>query len=99
MADAETLIAEYAATGVSVQGHLMALHRDRAERSGAVPSRELKVVPAGGRVRVAGMVAVRQKCPTARRFVFPTLEDEEGMTNVIVRPLGHRRRTRSGLAG
>jgi len=40
----------------------------------------------GEKVRVAGMVVVRQRPPTAKGFLFITLEDEEGLVNVIVRP-------------
>jgi DNA polymerase III alpha subunit len=35
---------------------------------------------------VAGLVAVRQSPPTAKGFVFLTLEDEWGLINVILRP-------------
>jgi error-prone DNA polymerase len=37
-------------------------------------------------VEVAGLVAARQRPDTAKGFVFVLLEDETGMTNVIVRP-------------
>jgi len=37
-------------------------------------------------VRVAGLLVVHQSPPTAKRFHFLTLEDEDGMINVIVRP-------------
>jgi len=37
-------------------------------------------------VRVAGMVITRQRPGTAKGFVFLTLEDETGISNVIIRP-------------
>ena len=37
-------------------------------------------------MRVAGMVITRQRPGTAKGFVFLTLEDETGVSNVIVRP-------------
>jgi error-prone DNA polymerase len=40
----------------------------------------------GRRVRVAGMVITRQRPGTAKGFVFLTLEDETGVSNIIVRP-------------
>jgi hypothetical protein len=40
----------------------------------------------GGRVRVAGRVVVHQASPTAKGFHFITLEDEEGLMDVVVRP-------------
>jgi error-prone DNA polymerase len=36
--------------------------------------------------QVPGRARVRQRPPTAKGFVFITLEDEEGLMNVIVRP-------------
>jgi error-prone DNA polymerase len=35
---------------------------------------------------VAGMVITRQRPGTAKGFVFLTLEDETGISNVIIRP-------------
>jgi error-prone DNA polymerase len=37
-------------------------------------------------VRVAGWAVVRQRPPTAKGHLFITLEDEEGLMNLIVRP-------------
>jgi error-prone DNA polymerase len=37
-------------------------------------------------VRVAGWMVIRQRPPTAKGHVFITLEDEEGLVNLIVRP-------------
>ncbi len=40
----------------------------------------------GRRVRTAGMVITRQRPGTAKGFVFLTLEDETGISNIIIRP-------------
>jgi error-prone DNA polymerase len=53
---------------------------------GVCPSSELGACRSGQRVRVAGVVVIRQQPPTAKGFVFLTLEDEDGLINVIVRP-------------
>jgi error-prone DNA polymerase len=37
-------------------------------------------------VRVAGLVLVRQRPPTAKGFAFITMEDEDGLMNIIVKP-------------
>jgi error-prone DNA polymerase len=42
--------------------------------------------PNGAQVQLAGIVIVRQRPPTARGFFFVTLEDETGLTNLIVAP-------------
>ncbi len=82
----EELAAEYSVTGVSAQGHLLELYRERLSRVGVRGSGELKDAMAGERVRVAGMVAVRQRPPTAKGFAFVTLEDEAGLINLILTP-------------
>ena len=42
-------------------------------------------VSANGRhVRVAGLVTLRQKPQTASGVIFMTLEDEDGLTNIVV---------------
>lgn len=86
MTRAEDMLAEYGITGLSAEGHLMELFRERLSGAGVLTSRDLERMPEGSRVRVAGMVVVRQAPPTAKGFVFLTLEDEWGLINVIVRP-------------
>jgi len=40
---------------------------------------------------VAGLVVVRQRPPSAKGHVFITLEDEEGLINLVVRPAVYER--------
>jgi len=47
---------------------------------------ELKDLPAGMRVTIAGSVTCRQRPGTASGVVFITLEDETGTANAIVWP-------------
>ncbi len=44
----------------------------------------LEHVPGGGRVTVAGLVLVRQRPGTAKGVIFITLEDETGVSNIVV---------------
>jgi len=53
--------------------------------AGLTPHRDLPEV-APGRVTVAGLVITRQRPGTASGVVFLTLEDETGVSNVIVWP-------------
>jgi len=46
-------------------------------------------------VHVAGLVVVHQAPPTAKGHHFITLEDENGMINVIIRPRVHDRYRRT----
>lgn len=86
MDDAEALVREIMMTGVSANGHLMELFRERLDRAGILTSEALARTAAGSRVRIAGLVTIRQAPPTAKGFAFLTLEDEWGLMNVILNP-------------
>ncbi len=47
---------------------------------------EVRALRNGVRVRVAGVVLIRQRPGTAKGVVFMTLEDETGVANVVVWP-------------
>jgi error-prone DNA polymerase len=82
----EEIKAEYGILGLPVGDQLISLHRPRLDRLSVLRSGELERKRNGERVRVAGLVVVRQRPPTAKGFVFITMEDEDGLTNVIVKP-------------
>jgi error-prone DNA polymerase len=77
---------EYGLLGLSTGDHVMTLYRPWLARQGILGSQELETQADGRWVRVAGLVVVHQAPPTAKGHHFVTLEDEEGMINVIVRP-------------
>ncbi len=81
----ERLLAEYATLGFSAGGHPLSLVRE-ALPPGIVPSDKLATQEHGAAIEVAGLVVARQRPETAKGFVFVLLEDEAGMSNVIVRP-------------
>jgi error-prone DNA polymerase len=85
MTTAEELLADYAVSGLSPRYHPIGLVRPRLPPSVA-PSTRLGRLRSGAAARVAGMIVCRQRPPTAKGFVFLTLEDEYGLMNVIVRP-------------
>ena len=86
LAASEAVAEDYAATGLSLQGHPVAFFRGRLARIGAIPARAHldPALPQGARVTVAGLVLIRQRPGTAKGVVFLTLEDETGIANVIV---------------
>jgi error-prone DNA polymerase len=86
MNDDERLRADYAGTSLTIGPHPMALRREEMAMRGVLRASDLPQARDGRRVRVAGMVITRQRPGTAKGFVFLTLEDETGVTNVIVRP-------------
>ncbi len=82
----ERLQADYAGMGLTIGPHPMALRRSDLALRGVLRATDLSGARDGRRVRVAGMVITRQRPGTAKGFVFLTLEDETGISNVIVRP-------------
>jgi error-prone DNA polymerase len=82
----ERLHADYAGMGLTIGPHPMALRREELALRGVLRASDLPRARDGRRVRVAGMVITRQRPGTAKGFVFLTLEDETGISNIIVRP-------------
>ena len=90
----ERLQADYAGMGLTIGPHPMALRRSELALRGVLRAADLPRARDGRRVRVAGMVITRQRPGTAKGFVFLTLEDETGISNIIIRPdLYDRERT------
>jgi error-prone DNA polymerase len=79
-------VADYAGTGLTVGKHPMAYRREELRRVNIIPADELKDLRHGQFVRVAGCVIARQRPGTAHGFIFISMEDESGLTNVIVTP-------------
>ena len=86
MDDHERLRADYGGMGLTIGPHPMSLRRSDLALRGVLRAADLPQARDGRRVRVAGMVITRQRPGTAKGFVFLTLEDETGVSNVIVRP-------------
>jgi error-prone DNA polymerase len=82
----ERLIADYSGTGLTVGPHPLTFRRKELAMRGVVPAVDLPRQKQGRRVRTAGMVITRQRPGTAKGFVFLTLEDETGISNIIIRP-------------
>src|SRR6266436_5761934 len=80
----ERLLAEYATLGFSASGHPLSLLRN-ALPAYLTLNRDLEKLQAGIKCQVAGLVVARQRPETAKGIVFMLVEDETGMTNVIVR--------------
>ncbi len=89
----ETVIADYTSTGLSLGPHPLRLLRAQLKARRCLRSREFTQLSHGTPVRLAGLVTLRQRPSTASGTVFVTLEDEDGMVNVVVWPkLGMRQR-------
>jgi error-prone DNA polymerase len=91
MSSREELHAAYSIQGFSASSHLVELYRDRLSRQGAVKSSQLSRLASGDAVTIGGYNICLQVPPTAKGFAFITLEDEEGLVNVVLKPHVYRR--------
>jgi error-prone DNA polymerase len=82
----ERLSADYAGTGLTTGPHPIAYHRAVLRQQGMVTADDLTRLANHQYVRVAGCVIARQRPGTAKGFVFLSLEDETGISNVILTP-------------
>jgi error-prone DNA polymerase len=86
----ETMLSDYATTGLTVNAHPMELLRERLPAD-SVTSADLERLKHGSRVRIGGLVVARQRPGTANGIVFILLEDEHGTINLIVPPAIYER--------
>jgi error-prone DNA polymerase len=88
---AERMAWEYELLGTSPGRHAMELYRPALAAKGVLAIEDLETQSNGEIVRLAGMGVVRQRPPTAKGYLFVTLEDETGLANLIVRPRVYKR--------
>ena len=82
----ERVNADFRGTGVTIGKHPVAYHRGELNKLGAWRAIDINKLRNGNTVRVGGWVIVRQRPGTAKGFMFLTLEDETGVSNIIVTP-------------
>ncbi len=75
---------EYQTKGFSIDTHPLKLLRPLLP--GFVCAHQLATLRNGTQVRVAGLVSLIQKPPTAKGMCFVSLEDETGIFNLVVTP-------------
>ncbi|MFN7505686.1 MAG: error-prone DNA polymerase, partial [Limnobacter sp.] len=80
----EDMLADYRATGASLQHHPVSFLRKQLEPYKIKQVEELRTYPNGRLARACGIVTHRQRPATAHGTVFLNLEDETGNVNVIV---------------
>jgi len=84
--EGENLVADYKSLGLSLRRHPLTLLRQQLAERRFVPAAALRASGNRALVRAAGIVVGRQRPGTATGIVFVTLEDESGLTNVVVQP-------------
>jgi len=82
----ERLIADSSGMGMTIGKHPMAYRRAEMNQLRVTPAAALASIANGRRVRVAGNVIVRQRPGTAKGVTFLSLEDETGISNVVIMP-------------
>tara|TARA_R110000787_G_scaffold12074_48_gene39433 strand:+ start:3432 stop:6590 length:3159 start_codon:yes stop_codon:yes gene_type:complete len=82
--EGQDILDDYAATGLSLRRHPVALLRKRLDKLKIKRASDIEQLPGGRRVRICGLVINRQRPQTANGTVFMTLEDETGSHNLIV---------------
>jgi len=91
--EADDLRADYAATGLTLGRHPVALLRGLLRQRRVKTAQQLLQLKHGSAARACGLVTMRQRPMTANGTIFLTLEDETGHVNVVVwQRLWERRR-------
>ncbi|MBB3218849.1 error-prone DNA polymerase [Ochrobactrum sp. RC6B] len=86
MAASEHVIADYETTRLSLKGHPLQYLREGLATEGVSTCRAVQEGTDGRRMKVAGVVTVRQRPGSAKGVVFLTIEDETGIANIVVWP-------------
>ena len=86
MSTEERIVADYSGTGLTTGPHPISYMRSRLKRQNILSASELARMPNGVTVRAAGCIIARQRPGTASGFVFLSMEDETGISNIIVHP-------------
>jgi error-prone DNA polymerase len=82
----EQVFADYRTSGLSLKAHPIGFFRQQLDELRVAPCGSLGKLHDGRRIRVAGIVLIRQRPGTARGITFVTLEDETGVANLVIRP-------------
>ncbi len=81
--EGEEIIFDYAATGLTLRRHPLALLRPMLSKRRLMSAADLHDLPNGRLVRYCGLVTLRQQPETAKGVIFVSLEDETGVVQVI----------------
>ncbi len=81
--EGEDIVFDYAATGLTLRRHPLALLRPLLAGRRLLSAEQLAHLPDGRLVRACGIVTLRQQPETAKGTTFISLEDETGVVQVI----------------
>lgn len=83
MSQAEDVLADYQTAGLSLKAHPMRRLRPALASETILSCAQATAMVDGSRVRVAGIVLVRQR-PGEGNVIFCTIEDETGIANIVI---------------
>lgn len=83
----QSMFDDYRATGISLKAHPLSFIRPQLEKEGVLQISALRRFGSSKpTVSVCGVAFVKQRPSTAKGVVFISLEDETGITNLVVKP-------------
>jgi error-prone DNA polymerase len=80
----EHVVHDYASTSFSIKAHPVSFVRYKLQQLNILSSKDLQGAKNGQRVKIAGLVLVRQRPGTAGGVCFMTIEDETGFANLVI---------------
>ncbi|MEK6227093.1 MAG: DNA polymerase III subunit alpha [Chloroflexota bacterium] len=86
VSEQERTALDYRITGIPTGPQIMSFYREDLARRGVLRACDLESRRHGSYVLIAGAVVVKQHPETAKGHVFLSLEDETGISNIIIRP-------------
>src|SRR5262249_36524607 len=82
----EEVVNDYRYLKLSLRAHPAASLRAELAKQGIRKNEDLRKCNSGARVKISGLVTVRQRPGTAKGVIFMTIEDETAVANIIVWP-------------
>ena len=83
MTKGEHVVADYQSVRLSLKGHPMEFLREKFRAMGVLSCEEFAQAKNGSQAKVAGVVLIRQR-PGKGNAIFITLEDETGISNLLL---------------
>ncbi len=84
MSISEHVVHDYATISLSLKAHPVSFVREKLQQLHILSTEELVTAKDGEKVKVAGLVLVRQRPGTAGGICFMTIEDETGNGNIVI---------------
>jgi len=84
----QSMFDDFAQTGLSLKAHPLSFIRAELSKIGVVTIATLRTMRSSkiNIVKVAGIAFIKQRPGTAKGMVFVSLEDETGITNLVIKP-------------